>query len=480
CLHRRRILPGLGGLERHQHHARVFHRAGLLLCLARLQRPRRGSLVHLAGGGAGVFRARLPRAARHSQSGDRRAGAGHAHADLRPGSHPQQCHDPGLHRRLPQAHPRSAPGRAAGRWGGDPLGSAGGLVAGAGAYRRALHHSAALAGGSRHRRRAAGSRCRAFDGRQRQIDLRDCVWAGGGDGRMCWGPAGDDIPDFPVDLHRVSGQGVCRLRAGWPGQCARRGRRRNLPRHRGECRGAGFRARTWDHAVVRPPDPVPDFPSQWPAGQKGVRMKTRVFIGVLVAMLVMAALPLLDSAYALRLGTTASMYAIMAVSSTVIGGCAAYPSVGTGAFCVLVAYQGGILVAAGQPLAVAVLAAGLLAFTGALLLGVVLLRLRGHYFAIASLAVGEVLRELTNAATDLTGGGMGLNVPLTMSGGGIMGLASYFYWCMLGLLVATFVIVHLIERSKLGFGLVCIRQNEAAADMIGVNGTVYKSLAFGV
>ena len=209
-------------------------------------------------------------------------------------------------------------------------------------------------------------------------------------------------------------------------------------------------------------------------------MKTRVFIGVLVAMLVMAALPLLDSAYALRLGTTASMYAIMAVSWTVIGGFAGYPSFGTAAFFGLGAYAGGILVAAGQPLAVAVLAAGLLAFTGALLLGVVLLRLRGHYFAIASLAVGEVLRELTNAATDLTGGGMGLNVPLTMSGGGIMGLASYFYWCMLGLLVATFVIVHLIERSKLGFGLVCIRQNEAAADMIGVNGTVYKSLAFGI
>lgn len=56
--------------------------------------------------------------------------------------------------------------------------------------------------------------------------------------------------------------------------------------------------------------------------------------------------------------------------------------------------------------------AGLIALLFAAALGLALLRLRGHYFAIASLVVAEVLREIINSATDLTGGGMGLNLPL--------------------------------------------------------------------
>lgn len=208
-------------------------------------------------------------------------------------------------------------------------------------------------------------------------------------------------------------------------------------------------------------------------------MTRRLFIGMLAILAAVAFLPLLDSAYVLRLGTIACMYAVMAVSWTVIGGFAGYPSFATAAFFGLGAYTGGILVAGGQSLWLAMGGAGLLAFLGAMALGSVLLRLRGHYFAVASLAVAEVLRELANSSTDLTGGGMGLNVPLAAgAGGGVMGFASFFFWAMLGLLAVTFIAVHLIERSKLGFGLACIRQNEAAADMIGVNGTLYKSLAF--
>jgi len=124
-------------------------------------------------------------------------------------------------------------------------------------------------------------------------------------------------------------------------------------------------------------------------------------------------------------------------------------------------------------------AAGAVAFLSALVLGIVLLRLRGHYFAIASLAVAEVLREVTNSATELTGGGMGLNIPVSVAGSNsVMDEASFFFWAMWALLLSTFIAVRLIQESKLGFGLICIKQNESAADMIGVNATIYKSLAF--
>lgn len=202
-----------------------------------------------------------------------------------------------------------------------------------------------------------------------------------------------------------------------------------------------------------------------------------VFIGVLVLLGLMVFLPAADNAYLLRLGTMACMYAVMAVSWTIIGGFAGYPSFATAAFFGLGAYANGVLVAAGASLATGMTVALVLALALGLSLGAVLLRLRGHYFAIASLAVAEVLRELTNAATELTGGGMGLNVPISM-GGDIMDAAAIFYWGMWALLIVTLALVLLLERSKLGFGLKCIKQNEMAADMIGVNSTLYKSVAF--
>lgn len=184
-------------------------------------------------------------------------------------------------------------------------------------------------------------------------------------------------------------------------------------------------------------------------------------------------------AYALRLATMACMYAVLAVSWNVIGGMAGYPSFATAAFFGLGAYTGGVVLSHDLPLPVAIGAASLLTLLVTLILGRILLRLRGHYFAIASLAVGEVLRESTNAATDLTGGGMGLNIPLAVGGeGSPLSEATFFFLAMGALLLVTLLVVFAVERSRLGFGLSCIRQNEAAADMIGVNGTLYKSLAF--
>lgn len=208
-------------------------------------------------------------------------------------------------------------------------------------------------------------------------------------------------------------------------------------------------------------------------------MKDRIYYGAIVLLVVFGCLPLFDSSYALRIGTFACMYAIMSVSWTVIGGFTGYPSFGTAAFFGFGAYCGGILINKGWPLFAAAGAAGAAAFFSALVLGIVLLRLRGHYFAIASLAVAEVLREVTNSATELTGGGMGLNIPVSVTGSNsVMDEASFFFWAMWALLLLTFIAVRMIQESKLGFGLICIKQNESAADMIGVNATIYKSLAF--
>jgi branched-chain amino acid transport system permease protein len=206
---------------------------------------------------------------------------------------------------------------------------------------------------------------------------------------------------------------------------------------------------------------------------------TRTNIALLVLIAGVASLPLFGDAYALRLGTMACMYAIFALSWNIVGGFAGYPSFATAAFFGLGAYTTGILMNKGVPLTLSLLGSLVLCLLLAAALGAVLLRLRGHYFAIASLSLVEVFRELVNNATDLTGGGMGLNIPL-VSGSSVLSDAMFFFYAMWGLLLITAIVVIAVSMSKLGFGLNCIRQNETASNMVGLNSTLYKAVAFGL
>jgi branched-chain amino acid transport system permease protein len=205
-------------------------------------------------------------------------------------------------------------------------------------------------------------------------------------------------------------------------------------------------------------------------------VKRNALIGAAIFAL-FALVPLGGEAYWLRLGTTMLLYGVLAMSWNFIGGMAGYPSFATAAFFGLGAYTGAVAQKFGIAMALAWGLAGLVAMVFAALLGWALLRLRGHYFAIASLVVAEVLRELVNSATDLTGGGMGLNLPLPAMAS-VDAQARFFYYAMLGLAAITFAAMLFAHYSRLGFGLRCIQQNESAADMLGVDTTLFKVAAF--
>jgi len=201
----------------------------------------------------------------------------------------------------------------------------------------------------------------------------------------------------------------------------------------------------------------------------------RNWLALFVIALVLAALPLAGNNYLLRIATTVCMYAVMAQSWNFIGGLAGYPSFATAAFFGLGAYTSAILQNHGAPLMFAWGCAGLAALVFAAFLGGAILHLRGHYFAIASLIVAEMLREIVNT-TPGTGGGKGLNLPMLKIS--VAAQAQFFFYAMLGLAVlcaATAIVVH---RSKLGFGLRCIQQNEDAANILGVNTYAYKTAGF--
>lgn len=205
-------------------------------------------------------------------------------------------------------------------------------------------------------------------------------------------------------------------------------------------------------------------------------MKKRQLIPLIVAVMLLLALPLVGNNYILRLATTAMMYAVLTMAWNVVGGFAGYPLFGIAAFFGLGAYAGAVVQSSGYPVALAWSAAVVIGTAFAVVLGYILLRLRGHAFAIATLVIAEVLSELTNGWTSLTGGGMGLNLPFF--GWSPTALAIFFFYAMLGLAAVALVATWLIANGRLGFALNCIRQNEDAANIVGIDTTRYKIIAF--
>jgi len=200
----------------------------------------------------------------------------------------------------------------------------------------------------------------------------------------------------------------------------------------------------------------------------------RLLLGL--ALIFMLVLPLWGNNYIIRLTTMMILYSVLSLSWNFIGGFTGYPSFATASFFGLGAYAGAISQLHGVPMYLAWIIGGLVAAVFAAALGLAILHLKGHYFAIASLVVAEVLREIVNSWTDLTGGGMGLNLPILRLDVDVQ--ARLFYYSMFGLAIMTIIAASYVSNRRLGFGLRCIKQNEDAANMIGINTTIYKTSAF--
>jgi branched-chain amino acid transport system permease protein len=193
-------------------------------------------------------------------------------------------------------------------------------------------------------------------------------------------------------------------------------------------------------------------------------------------LLTLALLPLIADNYYIRLATFVCMYSALAMSWNFIGGYAGYPSFSTAAFMGLGSYTGAILQKAGVPMVLAWLMATIFVSLFAALAGAAILRMKGHYFAIGSISMVEVLRLIASLWVDVTGGGDGLNVPILQ--GGADYAARIFFYSMLAVMILAWLTTLAVDRSKLGFGLRCINQNEDAADMVGIAVNQYKTAAY--
>jgi len=121
------------------------------------------------------------------------------------------------------------------------------------------------------------------------------------------------------------------------------------------------------------------------------------------------------------------------------------------------------------------LSSGILAF----LLGRAILRLRGAYFALATIGVNEAMKAFINNF-DLFGGptGMTLNFKVYQPYGGAAKALEMAFLIMAGLVFLVVIASHLIRTSKFGLGLLAIRENEDAAEVMGVRAPGIKTWAY--
>ena len=192
-------------------------------------------------------------------------------------------------------------------------------------------------------------------------------------------------------------------------------------------------------------------------------MKRAVLLALGVTVVALAVYPALGTGYGVRSALQTFMWIALAGSWNIISGLTGYVSFGHVAFFGAGAYAGAILVtSAGWPWPVAALAGGVAAILLALIIGYPCLRLKGPYFAIAMLGLNEVLRALVSYFEGLTGGGNGLSLP-TLD-------ASVPIYYVMGLLaVAVTGAAYLIVTSRFGLRLMTIREDEVAAEAMGID-----------
>lgn len=178
--------------------------------------------------------------------------------------------------------------------------------------------------------------------------------------------------------------------------------------------------------------------------------------------------------YWIRVFALTFLFGALAQSWNLVGGLANQVSLGHAAFFGIGAYTSTLLlVHFGVSPWLGLLAGAGLGAAAAAFIALPTMRLQGHYFALATLAFGEVMRIVANSWSSLTGGPGGLSVPLTGQSAWMYSFRSTVphYFIALGALVIVTAIFVAVRNRPLGYRLRALRDNQDAAEVIGVDTT---------
>jgi branched-chain amino acid transport system permease protein len=189
-----------------------------------------------------------------------------------------------------------------------------------------------------------------------------------------------------------------------------------------------------------------------------------------IAIAAAAALPLLDEGYYLSLALSMVMYAALCTAWTLFSGPTHYVSLATAAFFGLGTYAVGLGLDH-VPFGLLVLAGGMVAAILAGLVGAATLRISGVYFVIFTFGLAELIRQIVSYAQVKLTGKMGLYVFTDFT-------EKHIYWMLLALTGVIFLTGWLINRSRLGFAMQIIGNDETVAKHSGIDTARLKILLF--
>ncbi|HUJ19358.1 MAG TPA: branched-chain amino acid ABC transporter permease [Nitrospirota bacterium] len=205
---------------------------------------------------------------------------------------------------------------------------------------------------------------------------------------------------------------------------------------------------------------------------------SRTSLVMLVVLLIV--LPLFLNDYFRDVLTLTCMYVVLALGLNLIVGQAGLLNLGYVAFYAIGAYTYSILsTTAGLPFWPGLVVGALAAAGCAALVGLPTLRLRGDYFAIVTLGLGEITRIILNNWDRMTGGPNGISrIGRPVIAGYTLHRTIDFYYLILAIVIVTIFLMQRLIASRIGRSWVAIREDEVAAEAMGVNTFRLKMLAF--
>lgn len=202
-----------------------------------------------------------------------------------------------------------------------------------------------------------------------------------------------------------------------------------------------------------------------------------IWIGLLLTVLIL--LPWFGDAHLVYVTTLIYIYAIGVQGQNILIGYTGQISLGQAGFLAIGAFTFGHLSRAGAPLLFSILGAATLTGLFGIIVGFPSLRLKGPYLAIATLGFGIAVYQILAAYEILSGGRMGMVVRKLPPIFGLSREVSMYYFTFLLGLCFTLLSYNMLS-SYMGRAFIAVRDNDIAAEAMGVNLTHYKLLSFGI
>ena len=205
-------------------------------------------------------------------------------------------------------------------------------------------------------------------------------------------------------------------------------------------------------------------------------------VGLTAAAIILLVLPFFLGKYYIFLFSLLAVYALVSLGLNLLMGYTGQIAAGHAGFLALGAYFTAIVGSLLQwlPCPVILLLAGLFSGIIGFILGIPILRLKGFYIAMATMAFGVVVSEVILQWSSLTGGDDGFNVPTATIAGFAFDNDLKLYYLVLSVTIVLTILAKNLVSGYIGRAFIALRESEIAAQTIGIDLAKYKTIAFAI